>query len=203
MTLNSNNIVKFMSSYRNILFFALLPLWLGGCAVREIAAAGPSADSGSAAADQAYRLDAGDRVRVTVYGEADLTGDYTLSPSGSIGLPLLGDIPATGITTRELSLLLGAALGSHYLREPRVSVSLIAARPFYILGEVRTPGEYPSAGGLTVVNAVAKAGGFTYRANTRYVYLRRKGEAAEKRVPLTVATPVNPGDTVRIPERFF
>ena len=160
--------------------------------------------AGAAHADPAqYRLGPADKVRVTTYGEASLTGEFVVSGSGAISLPLIGDVTAGGLTTRELQDAIQGALKNGYLTDPRVSVEVLRYRPFYILGEVGRPGEYPYVNGLTVMNAVATSGGFTYRANTHRVRIKRAGEAAEHEVELNAATAVEPGDTIRIKERYF
>lgn len=150
-----------------------------------------------------YRLGSGDRLRVIVFGEDTLSGEYTVDGSGAVSLPLIGEVRAGGLTLREFQRAMEASLGEGYLNDPRVSAEVMNFRPYYIMGEVREPGEYPFTSGLTVVNAVATAGGFSYRANTRRVFIKRAGTAQEEEFPLTVSTPVQPGDTIRIGERFF
>lgn len=150
-----------------------------------------------------YRLGSGDRLRVIVFGEDMLSGEYTVDGSGAVSLPLIGEVRGGGLTLREFQRAVEAALSEGYLNDPRVSAEVLNFRPFYIMGEVREPGEYPYTSGLTVVNAVATAGGFSYRANTRRVFIKRAGSVAETEYPLTVNTPVQPGDTIRIAERFF
>lgn len=150
-----------------------------------------------------YRLGAGDKIRVITFGEAALTGEFIVSGSGKAALPLVGEIEAVGLTPREFQARVEAALKNGYLREPKVSVEVLNYRPFYILGEVNSPGTYPYTNALTVMNAVATAGGFTYRANKRRVFIKRADETKEHAFPLTGATPVAPGDTIRIGERFF
>ncbi|MBV5262133.1 polysaccharide export protein [Synechococcus moorigangaii CMS01] len=150
-----------------------------------------------------YRLGSGDRLRVIVFGEDTLSGEYTVDGSGAVSLPLIGEVTAGGLTLREFQRAVEASLSDGYLNDPRVSAEVMNFRPFYIMGEVREPGEYPFTSGLTVVNAVATAGGFTYRANTRRVFIKRAGSALEVEYPLTVNTPVQPGDTIRVAERFF
>ncbi|MEZ5996679.1 MAG: polysaccharide biosynthesis/export family protein [Hyphomonadaceae bacterium] len=149
-----------------------------------------------------YRLGAGDQVRVTVFNEPDLTGPFVVGAQGTIAYPLVGSIRAGGLTIPEFTDALQAAL-STYVRQPNVSVEVTNYRPFFILGEVQRPGTYPYSASLTVPNAVATAGGFTYRANRRRVFIRRANESEEHSYPLTVTTPVLPGDTVRIGERLF
>lgn len=149
-----------------------------------------------------YQLGAGDELRITVFGEAELTGQFRVGSQGTIAYPLVGDVYAAGLTVTEFTQSLQQALLA-YIRAPNVSVQVTNYRPFYILGEVQRPGTYPYSTDLTVLNAVATAGGFTYRANRRRVYIRRANEAEERSYPLTIATPVLPGDTVRIGERLF
>lgn len=150
-----------------------------------------------------YRLGPGDRVRVTVFGEEALSGAFVVDGAGAASLPLIGEVQAGGLTVAEFRDSVVAALRDGYLNEPRVSAEVVDHRPFYILGEVNRPGEYPYVAGLTVMNAAATAGGFTYRANTRRVLIKRGDEAAEQAYPLTSSTPVAPGDTLRIGERYF
>jgi polysaccharide export outer membrane protein len=149
-----------------------------------------------------YRLGAGDQIRITVFNEPDLTGPYTVGSQGTIAYPLVGTIRAGGLTVPEFTTALQTAL-STYVRSPSVSVEVTNYRPFFILGEVTRPGTYPYSANLTVPNAVATAGGFTYRANRSRVFIRHANENVERSYPLTVATPVLPGDTVRIGERIF
>lgn len=150
-----------------------------------------------------YRLGSGDQIRIIVFGEEELSGEFVVDGSGYISLPLIGEVLARGKTIREFQRSMEASLREGYLNDPRVSAEVLNFRPFYILGEVEESGEYPYSDGLTVLNAVATAGGFTYRANTRFVFIKRAGAANEVQYPLTATTPVQPGDTIRIAERFF
>lgn len=149
-----------------------------------------------------YRLGPGDQLRVTVFNEAELTGQYVVGSQGTIAYPLVGEVRAAGLTIPEFTESLRQALLG-YIRQPNVSVEVANYRPFFILGEVQRPGTYPYSANLTVLNAVATAGGFTYRANRGRVYIRHANEQEERAYPLTIATPVLPGDTVRIGERLF
>jgi len=149
-----------------------------------------------------YRLGPGDQLRITVFNEPDLTGQYEVGSQGVIAYPLVGEVHATGLTLPEFTTSLQTAL-AQYIRQPNVSVEVANYRPFFILGEVQRPGTYPYSASLTVLNAVATAGGFTYRANRGRVFVRHATESDEREYPLTIATPVLPGDTVRIGERFF
>jgi polysaccharide export outer membrane protein len=123
--------------------------------------------------------------------------------TGKVSLPLIGEVDAAGVTVREFAGRVEKSLKEGYLKDPKVSVEVLNYRPFYILGEVKEPGTYPYTSGLTVKNAVATAGGFTYRANQKRVFIKRAD--AEKEEPYTLAdtTPVAPGDTIRIVERLF
>ena len=150
-----------------------------------------------------YRLGSGDKVRVTTFGEEALTGEFFVGGSGKVAMPLVGELDAAGLTAREFQTRVETALKDGYLRDPRVSVEVLTYRPFYILGEVTKPGEYPYTNGLTVLNAVATANGFTYRANKNKVFIKRADAAKEEEYPLTSNTQVAPGDTIRIGERFF
>lgn len=174
---------------------------LVACAPMKIADAPVAAPIVGRSGD--YQLTPGDKVHIQVYNEDEMTGDYVLSPGGKIDVPLLGEVRASGLTPGDLATAIQAILGTKLMREPQVAVALVSMRPIYILGEVRTPGEYPATADMTVPNMIAKAGGFTYRANTRYVFVRRKGALREDKLPLTVATPVYPGDTVRVAEQIF
>lgn len=149
-----------------------------------------------------YRLAADDKVKITVFGEEALTGTFLVGSDGSIAYPLIGPVPAKGLTLAQLTQQLTTRLGSA-VQNPRVSVDIEEYRPFFILGEVNRPGQYPYRTGMTVNSAVATAGGFTYRANQKRVLIQHFGEAGERRYDLTAALPVLPGDTVRIGERYF
>ena len=151
----------------------------------------------------AYVLGPGDRIRLTVYGEEDLSGDFAIDGAGQVSLPLAGEVEADGLTVAEFRQAVDAKLRGGYLKDPRVSAEVASYRPYYILGEVERPGTYPYQSGLTVLNAVATAEGFTYRANQKVIFIRRDGEDAETRFDLTSTTPVRPGDTIRVGERFF
>jgi polysaccharide export outer membrane protein len=150
-----------------------------------------------------YRLGPNDRIRLKVYGEQDVSGDYEVDGSGYVSVPLAGRVRAAGLTTRQLERAIASALAKGMLRDPRVNVEVAAYRPFYILGEVKRAGEYPYKSGLTVLDAVASAGGYTYRANESKVAIRRAGSAVEDIYPLDVPVLVYPGDNIRIPERYF
>jgi len=150
-----------------------------------------------------YKLGSGDKLRVIVFEEEGLSGEFQVDGSGLVSMPLIGEIRAAGQTVRQFEIAVEDSLRGAYLRDPRVSAEVLDFRPYYILGEVNRPGTYPYISGLTVLNAVATAEGFTYRANQRNVYIRRAGQNDEQRYPLDSSTQVNPGDTIRIGERIF
>jgi polysaccharide export outer membrane protein len=148
-----------------------------------------------------YLLGPNDRIRLKVYGEPDIAGEYEVDSNGNVSIPLAGQIKASGLTTKQLERSIKSALEKGIVRDPRVNVEIALYRPYYILGEVKKSGEYPYRLGLTVLDAVASAGGFTYRANESKVYLRRG--AVEEVYPLDAPILVFPGDNIRIPERYF
>ena len=152
-----------------------------------------------------YTLSSGDRIRVIVFGEETLTGEYVITSGGNLTFPLVGNLPAGSRTVEQLQDALAAKLADGYINNPRVSIQVVSFRPFYILGEVTRPGEYPVSTGLTLQQAVASAGGYTYRANTRRVFLKRANETQERLIDLREGTPVvvRAGDTIRIGERRF
>lgn len=186
----------------------LLLLFMSACSQAPITTGAHSAaaatTSAAAVRDTAeYRLGASDKLRITVFGEESLSGEFVVSNAGYLSLPLIGDVQAGGLTVPELQRSIETKLAAGYLKQPRVSAEVLNYRPFYILGEVNKPGEYPYTSGLTVVNAVARAEGFTYRADTRRVYIKRANSTSEREFALTTTLPVEPGDTIRIKERFF
>jgi len=150
-----------------------------------------------------YRLGNGDDLRITVFGEPELSGDFQVDGTGEISMPLIGSVQVSGMTLPELQSTIESRLRGGFLVNPQVSAEVTNYRPFFILGEVNRPDQYQFSSGLTVMNAVAAAGGFTYRANRREVFIRSAGENEERKVTLTTTTMVRPGDTIRIGERIF
>jgi polysaccharide export outer membrane protein len=173
----------------------------GPAAGQEPAPAAPALAAADTTRD--YRLGPADKVRITVYGEETLTGEYSVSGSGVISFPLIGEVRAAERTLPQIREEIRAKLADGYLREPQVSAEVLTFRPFYILGEVNRPGQYPYMDGLTVPKAVATAGGFTYRANQKKVFIKRGDHPTEEVHQLTAETMVAPGDIIRIGERFF
>lgn len=156
-----------------------------------------------AAAATPHRLQTGEKIRVTVYGEQGLSGEYEIDPSGSVSLPLAGTVQAAGLTQSELEQRLTERFSSEYLKNPKVTVSITEFRPFYILGEVEKPGAYPYTGGLNVLSAIAIAGGTTYRANRSKIYIQHAGENGLHEYVASAAIPIMPGDVIQIPRRYF
>jgi len=154
-------------------------------------------------ADQDYRLSSGDRLRVIVFGHDDLSGEVEVNSNGEISLPLIDEVSAAGRSLAELESAIVGALKPDYLKNPRVSIEMVDYRPFYIIGEVTAPGSYSYVNGMTVVNAVAVAGGFTYRARKGRIMIKRESETDTIEITAEMDTPVQPGDVIEVPERFF
>src|ERR1700686_2986056 len=153
--------------------------------------------------DRAYRLDAGDKLRVVVYGQEGLTNTYAIDAGGSITMPLIGAVPARGRTPAGLASQISGRLRNGYIREPSVAVEIEAYRPFFILGEVAAPGQYPYVPNMSVESAVAIAGGFSPRAKRDRVTLTHTDAGGSIRTIVPLGTPISPGDTVMVGERWF
>jgi protein involved in polysaccharide export with SLBB domain len=151
-----------------------------------------------------YRLGPGEKVRLTVFRHEDLSGEFDLDGEGFLAMPLVGEIPGAGLTARQLENEIEIRLkAGGYLVNPQVSVEVLNYRPFYIIGEVNNPGSYQYVNGMTVINAVALAGGFTYRADQDDIIITRGGSEGRKIDDVRADTPVLPGDIVEVTERFF
>ncbi len=153
--------------------------------------------------ESVYRLDTGDRLRVIVFGEEDLSGEFQIDGEGDVALPLIGQVGAGGLTVQEFQEAIAIQLRDGYLNDPKVSVEVLNFRPYYILGEVEEGGEFPFQTGMTVLNAVAIAGGFTYRANKDRVAIVHKGSKVPVSYVLNSELRVLPGDIITIEERIF
>src|SRR4030088_2880736 len=153
--------------------------------------------------DAAYRLDAGDRLRVVVYGQEGLTNTYAIDAGGAITMPLIGSVPARGRTPAGLAAEISAKLRNGYIRDPSVAVEIEAYRPFFILGEVAAPGQYPYVPNMTVESAVAIARGFSPRARRDQVTITHTEGTGSARFVVPLGTAVSPGDTVLVGERWF
>jgi len=189
---------------RSTFFFAAafaLVVGLSGCS-----ADGPITGSSEVlqkAQETPYRLETGDKLHITVFGEANLSGDYIVSSDGNIALPLVGNIRATGLTIPQLQQTVTNSLSDRYVQNPRVTIDESTLRPYFILGEVNKPGQYSYVPDLTALGAVATAQGFTYRADMSSIFIRHARQASEQQYRLTSTTMIEPGDTIRITQRYF
>jgi protein involved in polysaccharide export with SLBB domain len=158
--------------------------------------------SGYSADSVAYKLGTGDKVRITIFNEKDLSGDFDVNDQGVVALPLIGQVSLVGKTISEAEAFITEKYGQNYLVNPRVNVEVLNYRPFFILGEVKSPGSYPFINGMTVVNAVALAGGYTPRANHDRIMIKHISDPAAEQ-PTREDSVVLPGDVIRVLERFF
>lgn len=190
---------------RAALIFLLVPLLAACAGADQLGGATLSSTprAGHEGENQGYVLGTGDKVRVIVFGEEQLTGEFVVDATGSIALPLIGQTPASGQTPQQFAQNVTERLKAGYVRDPKVSVEVVSFRPFYIIGEVAKAGEYGYKSGLNVMGAIALAGGYSYRANQRVVYIRRTGESEEKSYPASTSVLVYPGDVIRVSERYF
>jgi len=168
-----------------------------------VAAGGPYAPAGLTGYDAPYQLDAGDRLRVQVFGQEGLTNSYIVDASGNISMTLIGSVPVRGLTTTQVSRAIGDRLRHGYIRNPHVSVEVEVYRPFFILGEVNAPGQYPYVPNMTVEAAVAIAGGFAPRADKGNILLARNYNGEMMRTRILPDMPMRPGDTITVRERWF
>jgi polysaccharide export outer membrane protein len=213
-------LVRVARAFRLPILAIMSALTLSGCmrANAPVATARPQGDldslaygrsygmvptAGAVRYDTAYRLDAGDRLRVVVFGQGGLTNTYAIDAGGAITMPLIGSVPARGRTTAGLAAEISAKLRNGYIREPSVAVEIEAYRPFFILGEVAAPGQYPYVPNMSVESAVAIAGGFSPRARRDRVTLTHTDDSGPTRAVVPLGTSVGPGDTVLIGERWF
>jgi polysaccharide biosynthesis/export protein len=169
-------------------------------AVRRVAQVVPVAATFE---DGPYTLDSGDKLRIVVFGQDTLSNNYTVDAQGTVSLPLVGAVEARGLTTAQLGSAIAARLRSGYVRDPSVAVEIETYRPFFVLGEVTFPGQYPYVPNMTVENAIAIAGGFTPRAAKDKVTITRKVQGAPSRFVLPLRYPLRPGDTIEVSERWF
>ena len=183
---------------RPLRLLAVLVLLAGGCSPGHGLAPLPSPSRAD------YRLGPGDAVRIITFGEDTLTGEFRVGDGGRIALPLVGAVPAAGLTPRELEIAVSRALArAEVMRNPSVSVEVTAYRPIFVLGEVNKPGQYPYQPGMTVVSAAAVAGGFTYRAVQDYASVVRTEDGGALEGRAARQTRVQPGDVVTFFERRF
>ena len=150
-----------------------------------------------------YTLDSGDKLRIVVFGQDTLSNTYTVDAAGVVTIPLIGAVNARGMTTAQLSGAIAGKLKANFIRDPSVAVEVDTYRPFFVLGEVTYPGQYPYVPNMTVENAIAIAGGFTPRAVRDKVTVTRKFNGVPGRTPLPLRAPVLPGDSITVGERWF
>lgn len=168
--------------------------------VMPAALKGPKAVADS---DGPYKLDSGDKLRIFVYGQPNLSRVYTVDHGGLITVPLIGAVKARGLTTFDLEKVIRSRLGSQYVRDPQVTVDMQQNRPFFILGEVKSAGAYPYVSGMTVETAVALGGGYTERASNRVFRVTRRIDGLVETIDAPADYVIQPGDTVFVYERFF
>jgi polysaccharide export outer membrane protein len=153
--------------------------------------------------NEPYTLDAGDKLRVVVFGQDALSNNYTVNADGRVSLPLIGTVNARGLTTAQLAGAITASLKKSFIRDPSVAVEIETYRPFFVLGEVTFPGQYPYVPGMTAESAAAIAGGYTPRADKNNFFITRKLRGVPVRLSVPPQAPVRPGDTVTVDERWF
>ena len=198
----------FQRSHIFCLFFLVI---LSACNVAENATngAGPVALASYAGpgplrgAARPYVLGPGDRLRLKVYDDQNLSGEYEVNSGGFVSIPLVGEVRAAGLTTSQLEKTLTARMKGSIAQDPKINIEIAAYAPFYIYGEVKKAGVYPYQPGLTVGDAIATAGGLTYRADESTIYLQHAGTGSQEAVRLDVPVPIFPGDNIRVSERMF
>ena len=164
----------------------------------------PTAAAGGGSPGDSNKLGPNDRLRITVFGQPTLTGEYTLDGNGVLAFPLIGNVPANGVTTNQLQQAIAAKLKPDYMVNPNVSAEIVTRRPFYVIGEVQKPGNYPYVSDMTAVNAIAMAGGFTRRARKNDFYIRRLDKDGKPvRIEANAGTVLQAGDTLEVRERVF
>ena len=164
----------------------------------------PMAAAGGGSPGDSNKLGPNDRLRITVFGQPTLTGEYTLDGNGVLAFPLIGNVPANGVTTNQLEQAIAAKLKPDYMVNPNVSAEIVTRRPFYVIGEVQKPGNYPYVSDMTAVNAIAMAGGFTRRARKNDFYIRRLDKDGKMvRIEANAGTVLQAGDTLEVRERVF
>ena len=176
---------------------------LAGLLVCALGTAGALAQNGRAAPD--YQLGSGDQLRITFFGKhvEDLSGEYEIDGAGLLPMPLVGNLRLGGATLAEAETIIKEAYQPEYVLNPRISIQVLNYRPFYIMGQVNSPGSYPYVNGITVLEAVVIAGGFTKRAKESRMTIIRGTDPAREKQDATPQTVVLPGDVIEIPQRYF
>lgn len=187
---------------RSLATAILAGLSLAACSETAGTPPSPSFATGNQAVQRTYRLGVGDKLKITVFGEENLSGATEVNAMGQVALPLAGEIPAKGLAINQFRDAVVRRLQDGYLKTPKVTVEVTNYRAIYVHGEVKSAGEFPYKPGLTLRDAVAVAGGYTYRADQSFLLVAREGEPLT-RIPLPSDVPVLPGDNLQIPERFF
>lgn len=200
-TVNDATLTGSLWRWSQLLAVAIITVYTGLTSAGVIAYADEQAEL--ALRPPEYRTGAGDKLRITVFGHEDLSGEFQIDGSGTISLPLIGDVAAGELSVKEIEGAIVDKLKPDYLKNPRVSVEVVNYRPFYILGEVKNPGSYPYVNGMTVVNAIALSGGYTYRARENKVLIIRAEDPERTKQTGSLDTLVLPGDIIEVPERFF
>ena len=194
-----------MSPVRAFKFCFAAAIAACACACAENIGPAPAsllADSAPSSLGATYRLGIGDKLKITVFGEDTLSGPAEVNAAGQVALPLAGEVPAAGKTLPQFREAVVTRLSDGYLKNPKVTVEITSYRPIYVHGEVKNGGEFSYKTGIKLRDAIAMAGGYTYRANQSYMILTRDG-VGEVSVPASGTVTLLPGDNVRIPERFF
>jgi len=187
--------------YRVMLLLQLMLLCVSGVALAQQATGEQVPLPG--ANDQTYKLDYGDRIKINVFNQPDLSGEYVLDGDGRFSMPLIGTVEAAGLTPAELEQRLVDRYKPDYLVNPRIFIQVLNYRPYYLIGEVRGTGAFPYRAGMTYMQAIAIAGGFTYRAKQEHVFVIRAEDPEQKEIRLSVEEKVEPGDIIRVAERLF
>jgi protein involved in polysaccharide export with SLBB domain len=156
-----------------------------------------------ASSNQPIKIQVGEKIRISVFGEPTISGDYDVDPAGNVTVPLAGLVRAEGLTRQALEGVLTARLRGQFLRDPKVTCDIVLYRPLYVIGEVERPGEIPYRAGANVVTVLALAGGPSYRASKQRVSIKRASDVEFKDYPMTSAVQIYPGDVIRVPERYF
>ena len=184
---------------------------LGACGQMDTTPIVPDTSNGQAlsltadgaAVSSDYKLGPNDRTRIIVFGQPSLTGEFVLDGNGVLAFPLVGNINAKGMTPSQLQQTIAQKLDTDWIKNPSVSVEVSTRRPFYVVGEVQKPGSYPYVTDMNVLNAIATAGGETYRANMHEFWIKRKQSGRIVRVEANQESTLQPGDTVMVRERYF
>jgi protein involved in polysaccharide export with SLBB domain len=186
-----------------ILFLGLTLLAAGGAPLGSASAQEQNAAAEAGAGDAQYRVSSGDKLSIVVFGQEDVSGQFQVDGAGNITMPLLGQVAAAGRTIAQLQSEITVALDKDYIVNPRVSIEVLNYRPFYILGQVNSPGSYPFVAGMDVRQAIAIAGGFTRRARTSSVTVIRETAKGSVEIEAKPDAPILPGDTIEVERRLF